>query len=53
MLRQLRRVLKAYQPSWTNVQIRDQLACTAQYLGAPTYYGNGLVRVRTAMIVQC
>ncbi len=46
-------VLKAYQPSWTNVQIRDQLACTAQYLGDPIYYGNGLIRVRTAMIVQC
>lgn len=46
-------VLKAYQPSCTNIQIRDQLACSAQYLGDPIYYGSGLLRVRTAMIVQC
>ena len=39
-------------PSWTNVQIRDALAATAEDLGTAgrdVYYGYGLVRAKAAL----
>lgn len=46
-------ILKAYNPNWTNVFIRDRLNCAAQYLGDPIYYGNGLLRINSALDGVC
>ena len=44
-------LLKSYNPSWSNIDIRTRLNVSAQYLGDPTFYGNGLVRTKAALIV--
>ena len=46
-------ILKAYNPTWTNVFIRDRLNCAALYLGDPIYYGNGLLRINSALDGIC
>jgi subtilisin len=42
-------MLKAHNPAWTNVQIRERLRTTAQWLGSSTLYGHGLLRIHSAM----
>ena len=37
-------LLKAYTPSWSNVDIRARLANSALALGDPTLYGHGLLQ---------
>lgn len=44
-------LMKSYNPSWSNYNIRGRLNDSAQYLGDPIYYGSGLLRTRDAMIV--
>ena len=46
-------LLRAYHPTWNNAAVRNQLDCTAQYIGSSTYFGNGLVRAKTALTVSC
>lgn len=43
-------ILKSRNLSWTNVDIRARLNATAQYLGDPSLYGNGLLRVYNALV---
>lgn len=46
-------LLKAFNSSWSNVTVRQRLDCAGLYLGDPTLYGNGLLRVHTALIGAC
>ena len=43
-------ILKSRNPSWTNLDIRTRLNATAQYLGDPSLFGNGLLRVYNALV---
>lgn len=42
-------LLKSYNPSWSNVEIRNLLNQTALNLGSSSAFGNGLVQVREAI----
>jgi len=44
-------LMKSYNPSWSNNNIRARLNASALYLGDATYYGSGLLRTRDAMTV--
>ncbi len=43
-------LLKAYTPTWTNVDVRSRLDGCALPLGDPTLYGNGLLHSYSSMI---
>lgn len=46
-------LLKAYNPSWSNIMVRQRLDCSGLYLGDTTLYGNGLLRIHTALVGAC
>ncbi len=46
-------LLKAYNPSLSNSTIRTQLDCAALYLGDPTWYGNGLLKMKNVILNFC
>ena len=46
-------LVRAYNPTMTNAAVRTRLGCSARYLGDPTYYGNGMVQARRAVLGIC
>ena len=46
-------LVRAYNPTMTNAEVRTRLGCSARYLGNPTYYGNGMVQARGAVLGIC
>ena len=46
-------LVRAYNPSMSNAAVRTRLGCSARYLGDPTYYGNGMVQAKNAVLGIC